>query len=88
LEVTRNWNYRTEQLSKELGRAYSTIDTLLPDDVDYGDIAANIQEFKEELSNIAENKLASSWLRISNFEATNLGKNCSESFFITKKHQM
>jgi hypothetical protein len=28
--------------------------------------------------------LATSRLRISNFEATKLGKNCSESFFITK----
>ena len=84
LEVIRNCNHRTEQLSKELGRAYSTIDALLPDDVDYDEIAANIQELKEELSNIAENKLASSRLRISNFEATKLGKNCSESFFITK----
>ncbi len=84
MEVIRNCNYRTEQLSKELGRAYSTIDTLLPDYVDYDDIAANIQELKEELSNIAENKLASSRLHISNFEATKLGKNCSESFFNTK----
>jgi hypothetical protein len=67
-----------------LGRAYSTIDRLLPDDVDYDDIAANIQELKEELSDIAENKMASSRLRISNFEATKLGKNYSESFFITK----
>ncbi len=52
--------------------------TLLPNDVDYDDIAATIQELKEELSNIAEKKLASSPLRISNFEATKLVKNCSD----------
>jgi hypothetical protein len=46
--------------------------TLLPDDVDYDVLQ------QEELSNIAENKLASSPLRISNFEATKLVKNCSD----------
>ena len=83
-EVIRSGKSKTEQINKDLGNAYQSIDSVLPDDPEYDEIAANILELREELSNMAENKLASTRLRIHNFEATKFGKNCAESFLITK----
>jgi hypothetical protein len=87
LEVIRNCNHRTEQLSKELGRAYSTIDALLPDDVDYDEL----QQIYKNLMRTFQTLQKTNWHLPGCASATLRQQNLAKialNHSLSQKHQM